>query len=181
MQIKDMKRSEWNRITKRRVIIRPFAHKGFHGKVSLLKILEVTSPFVSSSGSASVTLADAGYSWLQLAMENDFVWFTVMFDDQDRFLQIYIDVTDGNHTDCEDPWFADLYLDYVIDEDRIIKLDADELQQAHMQKQITLQQFVKTLQHGEMIERYLSSHHHELIAFFNDLQKKLSAAMNRTD
>lgn len=181
MQIKDMKRSEWNRITKRRQIIRGFEHKGFHGKVSLLKMLEVTSPFVSQSPCGPITLADAGYTWLQLAMENDFAWFTVMFDDQNRFLQIYIDVTDGNHTDCEDPWFADLYLDYVIDEEIIIKLDADELEQAHMQKQITLQQYVKALQHGEMIERYLSSHHHELIAFFNDLQKKLCVLLNQAD
>ena len=177
MQIKDMKRKEWNRITKRRQIIRDFEHRGSHGKVSLLKILEVTSPFVGQTASGCVTLADAGYTWLQLAMENDFVWFTVMFDDQNRFLQIYIDVTDGNHTDCEDPWFADLYLDYVIDEETIIKLDADELEQAHQEKQITLQQYVKALQHGAMIEQYLSSHHQQLIAFFADLQKELRAYM----
>ena len=181
MQIKDMKRKEWNRITKRRQIIRDYEHDGHRGKVSLLKILEVTSPFVGQTASACVTLADAGYTWLQLAMENDFAWFTVMFDDKNRFLQIYIDVTDCNHTDCEDPWFADLYLDYVIDEETIIKLDADELEQAHMQKQISLQQYVKALQHGEMIERYLSSHHHELIAFFIDLRKKLQASMIQTD
>ena len=50
-----------------------------------------------------------------------------MFDGDGRPVEIYVDLTDGNHTEDEDPWFDDLYLDYVFTGDRVLELDRDEL------------------------------------------------------
>lgn len=181
MNIKKMSRGEWRRVTAKKQIICDYSFAQKNGKISLLRILEVRKPFIMHYENEAVKLADKNYSWVQLAMENDFAWFTVMFDEQDRFLQIYIDVTAGNHTGDDDPWFEDLYLDYVIDEKQIMKLDLDELEAAYAKGILTAAEYQEILAHGRMIEEYLKEHHQDLIVFFKDLLARLKKDMDQTD
>ena len=113
MSKKDMLRSAWTRVRSKKQIIREFACGEHKGKISLLKILELSGPFVRRYENREIVLADAGYYWLQLAEDRSHAWFTVMFDDQGRFIEIYVDVTDGNDALAENPTFDDMYLDYV--------------------------------------------------------------------
>lgn len=181
MAVKDMKRSEWKRITSKKQIIENYECHGAKGKISLLKILAVSEPFVRQCGSDFLTLADAGYSWLQLAMENDFAWFTVMFDDHDRFLQIYTDMTSGNRTDIENPCFEDMYIDFVIDRDHIDKLDQCEAEAALHNGLISPEQYDLLLKHTDMTDAYLMAHQADLIAFFEEEQKKLKRRIDQDE
>jgi predicted RNA-binding protein associated with RNAse of E/G family len=128
MEIRDMRRTAWRRVKQKEQIILPCSCGNVQGKVSLLKIREVSEPFSAVFNGERIMLAERNYSWLQLAMENDFAWFTVMFDDSDRFLQVYVDLTCGNLTDRDNPVFEDLYLDYVLCEGQVKEMDADELE-----------------------------------------------------
>jgi predicted RNA-binding protein associated with RNAse of E/G family len=166
MQKKDMGRSEWTQIRSKKQIINDFMYAENTGKISLFRIDEIDKPFIKKHASGSVTLADYGYYWLQLAMEQDFAWFTVMFDPEGKLLEIYIDVTDGNHTDCEIPWFEDLYIDFTADVHGFRELDQNELQQAYADHLITEDQYNSSLSHADMIRFQLQNHHDQLIAFF---------------
>ena len=121
MSKKDMLRSAWTRVRSKKQIIREFACGEHKGKISLLKILELSGPFVRRYENREIVLADAGYYWLQLAEDRSHAWFTVMFDDQGRFIEIYVDVTDGNDALAENPTFDDMYLDYVVADGKVYK------------------------------------------------------------
>ncbi|MBQ6508175.1 MAG: DUF402 domain-containing protein [Flexilinea sp.] len=176
MNIKTIRRDDWYRVLEKQVIIQDFCWKGIPGKISLMKINKVSSPLSIDYGSAQVKIVDAGYSWVQIALEGQFFWITSMFDENDRLVEIYIDMTDGNVTDVDDPYFADLYLDYVVhvQEDSVMELDRDELTQAYHSGAITRLQYERTLTEGEKMLCYLNEERQELMDILVREQARLS-------
>ena len=165
MNIKTMRRDEWSRILKKKVIIKEFAYGNVKGKVSLLKILKVSEPLWVGYGTQKVKIADENHSWVQIALENGYFWITAMFDEQDQPFEIYIDMTDGNHTQVENPYFEDMYLDYAISGDMVLELDRDELDEAFREGNITKEQYERTLSEGEKLFVYLKNHTAEVKEF----------------
>ena len=91
---RDMRRTDWKRITKRRYVSRGEADIfGSAGRISLTLIDEVTGPLTVHYKSRTVLIADAGYSWFQAAVPGARWWLTAMFDERDRIIQIYFDIT----------------------------------------------------------------------------------------
>ena len=160
MQHKDMRRSDWKRILKRDYVYDSCCFRGMEGIASLITIHEITKPLTVHNGNHSVTIVDRGISWLQLAMREQYVWVTAMFDPQDRLLQIYFDITDGNHLESGDnPTFEDLYLDIVMEPDgALYVLDREELDEAYEAGKITLEQYERTISEGEKLYQYLKEH-----------------------
>ena len=166
LMIKDMRRSEWDKVFGDEVIIEPFMRDDIKGKISLLKITKINKPYTIPFNGKEVILANVGYYWLQLAYENDYKWYTVMFDDKDNLLQIYIDITGGNETNKDNPTFKDMYLDYVVAEDGIYELDRDEIDKAFQNRIITKEEYERSLDEGQKLYRYLIKHRKELQDFF---------------
>ena len=130
---RDMRRTDWKRITKRRYVSRGEADIfGSAGRISLTLIDEVTGPLTVHYHSRDVLIADAGYSWFQAAVPGARWWLTAMFDECDRLIQIYFDITGGSRfDDPENPTFEDMYLDIVVSADGSIEVvDRDELDEA---------------------------------------------------
>ncbi len=177
MNIKTIRRDDWHQMLEKEVIIRDFRWKGMPGKIALIRIRKVSGPFSIDYGTDRVKIVDAGYSWVQIAPEGQFFWITSMFDENDRLVEIYIDMTDGNITDTGDPWFADMYLDYVVhlQADSVIELDREELTGAYKAGKITLQHYERTLDEGGKIYRYLKEDRRELIDLLIREQKKLKS------
>lgn len=173
--IRDMRRSDWHRILERRYTVSPCSFQGMEGVVSLLEIQKVTNPLTVHYESGEVLIADAGYSWLQLAFKEQFFWATVMFDDKGEFMQGYFDITGGNtFEDMENPKFQDMYLDLVLLRDGGIQvLDRDELDEALEQKEITEEQYRKTVEEGEKLHRFLQENKEELVRFCVQWREKL--------
>lgn len=173
--IRDMRRSDWHRILERRYTVRPCTFQGMEGVVSLLEIQKVTHPLTVRYESGDVLIADAGYSWLQLAFKDQFFWATVMFDDNGEFMQGYFDITDGNtFEDMENPKFQDMYLDLVLlDDGRIQVLDQDELDEALEQKEISEEQHQHAMQEGERLYQFLQENKEELVKFCAEWREKL--------
>ena len=175
MNIRTIRRDDWYRVLEKDVLIRDFQWKEMTGKISLLQIKKVSSPLSIDYGSDQVKIVDAGYSWVQIAMESCFFWITSMFDENNRLVEIYIDMTDGNVTDTDDPWFYDLYLDYAVHlkSDSVTELDRDELDEAYRSGAVSQLQYERTLREGDRIFRYLNENRQELKDLLIRERKKL--------
>ena len=84
-------------------------------------------------------------------------------------------MTDGNVTDADDPYFADLYLDYVVHVrgNTVMELDRDELIQAYRSGAVTQLQYERTLTEGEKMLRYLNEERQELMDLLTREQARL--------
>jgi len=174
--IRDMRRSDWHRILEREYTVSPCSFFDMEGVVSLLQIKKVTEPLlVSGENGEKVLIADAGYSWLQVAFKEQYFWATVMYDDKGRFMQGYFDITGGNSfEDMENPTFRDMYLDLVLlDGGRILVLDRDELDEALEQNDITEELHWQTVKAGEKLYRFLQENGDEFLRFCSEWREKL--------
>ena len=156
---RDIRRTDWRRITKRRYLSCAEADIfGSAGRISLIRIDEVTEPLTVHYRSRDVLIADAGYSWFQAAVPGARWWLTAMFDAEDRLIQMYFDITDGNRFDePENPTFVDMYLDIVVSADGTVDiLDRDELDEAFRNGTITEFQHWAAAAECEKLYRFLS-------------------------
>ncbi len=179
MQKKYMSRGEWKNVLRKKQITEDITVCGKKGRISLIKILEVTEPFKRELDGDTVILCDEGYWWLQLALEGGRSWYTVMFDDKGRFIQVYCDITDGNQM-AEDPCFLDMYLDYVVHRGRIYELDRTELESAFIEKKIGLKEFERALSEGRRVYQLLSQRTSDLEEFFKKEFLRLRPLCERT-
>lgn len=172
-----MARLDWDRITKRRYLAKDYSLNGIPGRISLLIMDSVSREMTVQHLGKPVTIVAEGYSWLQLALHGEYFWFTAMFDENDVFQQIYVDITDGNTANVEDAHFTDMYLDYVLLPDRIVELDMDELEQALSEGQISREQFDRTYAHGKQVLSWLETEHTKLIELVTKEQQQLKKEM----
>lgn len=173
MEVRDMERRAWTRLTAKKQIIRDFACGDRRGKISLMKILAVSEPFRRRVDGRDTVLAGPGCWWLQLALHGSRAWYTVMFDPSGRFIQAYVDVTDGNDALRDDPVFTDMYLDYVLSGEGVAELDRDELDEAFARGRITKEQYDSALDEGRRIYALLSENGQKAREFFREQFERL--------
>ena len=162
MARKTMRRDDWRRVLEKDITTRTFSWNGLRGKMSLLEIRKITEPLTVGYDDRRVKIVETGYSWVQIAPEGAYFWLTAMFDEQGRLVQIYFDMTDGNVTSVDDPYFDDMYLDYVVSREKVYELDRDELDEAFQKGDITREQYERTLHEGEKLRAYLEAHSREV-------------------
>ena len=143
MNKKDMRRSDWHRILRREYVSRDCRMYDHRGKESLLVIREITAPLAVHGAGEDALIVEKDYAWVQIALEGLPFWLTAMYDDQGRLIQIYFDITGGNRFDDPDnPWFADMYLDIVVNSrGELYVLDRDELDAALEEGAITKEEW----------------------------------------
>lgn len=152
MSIKDMKRTNWPRVLRKDYIAKDFELEGHRGQVSLSILRELTAPLTIHYGFDDVLIADRDYSWLQIALKDQYFWLTAMYDDHGQLIELYFDITGGNRfDDPENPCFEDMYLDIVIAGDTLEILDQDELDEALQNGDITQAEY----DHAERVCREL--------------------------
>ncbi len=166
MSERDMARSDWTRVYSKKQVFRDFSCKGRKGRISLLKITAIRSPFIRRLDGHEVLLADVGYYWLQLAFDGSHAWYTVMFDDSGELIQIYVDVTAGNEALKENPTFVDMFLDYVVWGGKVYELDRDELEEAFSSGAIDERQYLTAIDEGKRIRDFLTENTQQVREFF---------------
>ncbi len=160
-KIRDMRRTEWQRITKRRYISREETDIfGSAGRISLISIDEVTGPLTVHYPSR----CPRAYWWL-----------TAMFDAYDRLIQIYFDITGGSRfDDPENPTFEDMYLDIVVSADGSIEVvDRDELDEALRSGTITAAQHRESVENCGKLERFLRENTAAVLDWCSARQREL--------
>lgn len=178
---RDMRRTGWKRITKRRYYSREEADIfGSAGRISLTLIDEVTGPLTVHYQSRAVLIADAGYSWFQAAVPGARWWLTAMFDECDRIIQIYFDITGGSRfDDPENPMFEDMYLDIVVSADGSIEVvDRDELDEALQNGAITGTKHREAVENCEKLERFLRENTAAVLNWCIARQRELKSEMS---
>ena len=173
--IRDMRKSDWHRILERRYTAQPCCFQDMEGVVSLIEIKKVESPLTVHYESGDVLIADNGYSWVQLALRDQYFWMTAMFDAAGEFQEIYFDITAGNmFDDMDNPKFQDMYLDIVLLRDgRIHILDRDELDEAWMNREISEEQYQKAIEDCDKLYDFLMVNKTELVQFVTMWREKL--------
>lgn len=158
LERKYMSKSNWKRVMERKYSVQDIEETNLKGKVSLLWIKKVSSPCYKEYDDITVKIADNGYYWLQVGIENANFWITAMYDENRQFIQYYIDVTRKNHVkDESDPFYEDLFLDLIILDDRVILLDEDELKQASKEKVIDKNCYMLAYNTATELTNWLSS------------------------
>ncbi|MDE5546764.1 MAG: hypothetical protein K2I88_04810 [Anaeroplasmataceae bacterium] len=84
---KSLRRDEWERFIKKNIKTVLVDEKGFCGTVGLLTIEEIEKPLVITYPNYQVTIADKNYKWLQFAPKNENWWLTVLYDNEDHFIE----------------------------------------------------------------------------------------------
>ncbi len=140
IKVKHIDRRTWKRVLKRESAFCDIEESD--GVAYLIKIKEVSQPMIRMRFGDRVVLADKGYYWLEIALENENYWLTAMFDDKGCFVQYYFDISRKNVIDGENSWFEDLFLDIVVQNNKTISvLDEDELYTAYEENIITKEEF----------------------------------------
>jgi predicted RNA-binding protein associated with RNAse of E/G family len=113
------------------------------GWASLIEFLDNEHKLLIEYHEEALCLSGKGYKWLNFFPESKYWALTVMYDDNLRILEWYIDITKSNFIDeYGEPAIDDLYLDVVVYPDgEYILLDEDELRQALESDEITSQEF----------------------------------------
>lgn len=177
---KDMQRTGWQRVLQKEYIseVRTFSDK-YKGVISLSYWKTVSEPFAIPCESNDVIIIDSNYKWLQIALENQFFWMTAMFNNDNELIEIYFDITSGNHFDDEkNPYFNDMFLDLVVTSGKSIQiLDEDELENALKINIITKAEYDLAIHTADKLYKYLTQYQdniiHDCYAYLDEYMKKM--------
>lgn len=143
-----IKRKSVDRTYLKRVVDREFVYLGvnddnFSGYISLFKINQSTSSCIIKYNEKNVCVIDTGYSLLQYIPLGENYTATAFFDENNRIIQWYFDITYKNGIGEDGiPYYDDLFLDVVILPPlEIHLLDKDELDEALHNKEISEEQY----------------------------------------
>lgn len=168
MQIKTkyLDRRGWSRILARRDAYREWTIGDMAGMAGLIRMDSVSAPLSKTVSGIPVRLVDNGYSWMQIAPENEHWWLTVMLDDREEIVQYYFDITLKNVICGQDSYFHDLFLDVAaLPEQKFELLDRNELDEALSEEIITQEEYGLALKTAERLMRELPQHWKELREF----------------
>lgn len=160
LERKTLGRGEWSWMEKTRLKAETVEESGFCGVAGLLYIEAVTRPLVVPTPTGGMTIANAGYRWLQFAPRGQHWWLTVLVDREDRLLESYFDITrENDFTEPRNPCFHDMKLDVTIapgGQPRV--LDEEELAEALKLWVIAPEEYALALDTARKIIRWYASH-----------------------
>lgn len=176
LEKKTLGRREWSWMQDTHLTVEAVEGDGFFGVAGLLYIGSVTKPLAVPSPKGSLTIADGGYRWLQLAPKGEHWWLTVLIDREDRLLESYFDITrENDFTDPLAPFFWDMKLDVTAapwGQPRI--LDREELEETLEAGIISREEHVLALETAQKIVSGYKEREKEYFRFLCALYRRLS-------
>ena len=145
---------EWKCISEKNREGKIILTDSFEGYVGLLSINKVKEAQCWNYNGERVTVCDDGYKWLTVLPRKELYCITIMMDAEYNVKVSYIDIIDSQGIDEDGvPFFYDIYLDLVVYPDgTIIVDDMDELEQALAKKDISMEQYNKTLDAADKLK-----------------------------
>ena len=179
-RIRTMSRGKLRGVLERRQTSLPFRYREEDGVMSLLEIRRIAAPLMKQYGGRAVVIADEGYSWVQAALRDRLVWYTAVFDAKDRLVGICADITGGNITDADEPYFEDMYLDLVLLEPdgTVFVLNRADLDEARAERLISPAVHGRTLSESRRVADLMKRKRRELARFFTDALTELRASLD---
>jgi len=153
-----MKRKFSDRANWRRIISKTYSshfcnEEHFQGLITYYHIHELRNPLWKTYYNKRICLADRGYVWMQHFPQGENFVVTTMFNHEGQVVQWYIDICKAQgFTDQQVPWFDDLYLDIVVlPSGEIMLMDEDELEEAVVQDDVSLEEAEAARQTAEKL------------------------------
>ncbi|MBR5663011.1 MAG: DUF402 domain-containing protein [Bacilli bacterium] len=143
--------------------------------VSIIKFNNINEPVEVHYNYKDATIIDNNYTWIQIAIKNTNFWIKSMFDQNNKMVETYIDVTRNNYfDDLSNPEYEDLFLDIVIPyKGHIYQMDDVELMKALTEGLITDGEYKLSKIVSRNLRNFLDKNHQEFLDFINNLKKEL--------
>lgn len=176
----DLLKNNWTRLKKKITVVEDIKTNLFEGKICFLMMIEVDDALVVDGPLGNVKIADNGYSNLIIAPKNKNWWLTVMFDNDNNYIESYFDITRENvFIDEANPYFIDLKLDVSIPTDlNIYILDEDELKEVYDNGLISLSEYNMAYETAKKIIKYYNENKGEYFKFINDHFNRMLKQIN---
>ena len=151
------------------------------GVVSIIKFNEVDKPLEVHYNFKDATIVDSNYTWVQVAIKDSNFWIKAMYDENDKLIEIYIDVTNGNYfDDINNPEYEDLFLDIIIpSKGHIYQMDDVELMKAYRDNTISEEEFKLSKIVCRNLIKYLENNLKDFLDFINNLKKELEKDLDK--
>lgn len=119
-------------ILKKRFVAEEVSDENFNADVSIMEILETNSVWnVPRDNGESVCILDKNYKFLGVYPKDESYAITGIFNEQNKLVELYFDMTKENGVEDGRPYVVDIFLDLVITpENEKYVLDEDELEEA---------------------------------------------------
>lgn len=155
MKRKYADRPNWSKIIDKSYSNIFIDEENFCGYVAFLSLNKVTEQLWVTYGDNRVCIVDDGYVWLQHFPVQGEVVLTATYDREGQLVQCYFDIVKSvGSTEEGIPYCDDLFLDVVaLPNGEIYVLDEDELEEAYVTKQITVEEYELAKSRGiELVE-----------------------------
>ncbi len=115
----------------------------FEGFIYLHNFLKISDPFILKEGpEKGVCIQDTGYKWLEFFDCNSKIKLTSIYDENNKIIEWYFDISREISTKNGEPYHDDFYLDVVFRPDgKIFLLDEDEFEEAFERKEMTKEEY----------------------------------------
>lgn len=143
--------------------------------VSIIKFSNIDEPVDVHYNFKDARIIDSNYTWIQIAIKDSNFWIKSMFDEKDKMVETYIDVTRNNYfDDPSNPEYEDLFLDIVIPaKGHIYQMDDVELMKAFTEGLITENEYKLSKIVSRNLRKYLDENHQEFLDFINKTKNEL--------
>ena len=148
--------------------------------VSIIKFCNVDKPIEVHYNFKDATIVNNDYTWIQIAVMNSNFWIKAMFDENDKMVETYIDVTRNNYyDDVTNPEYEDLFLDIVIpSKGHIYQMDDVELMKAYRENLITEEEYKLSKVVCRNLIKYLDNNLKEFLDYIHSLKKDLEKELS---
>jgi len=173
-------RYDWRRITQRHYVHEQVDNEVFKGHVTLLQLIEVTSPLDVCYGDETIRIADAGYVWVQQFPSDAHHAVTSMFDATGQLVQTYIDICLRTGVEDGRIYWEDLFLDLIaLPSGEVLLVDEDELEAARDQGEITQAEYALAWVEVKQLQKQLQNGTFPLVTHAEVMKKRLEQQLKQ--
>lgn len=173
-------RRDWRRITQRHYVHEQVENKVFKGHVTLLQLIEVTSPLDVRYGDETIRIADAGYVWVQQFPSDAHHAVTSMFDATGQLVQNYIDICLRTGVEDGRIYWEDLFLDLIVlPSGEVSLVDVDELEAAREQGDVSQAEYALAWAEAKRLQKQLQDGSFPLVAHAEVMKQQLKQGTPR--
>ena len=173
-------RRDWRRITQRHYVHEQVENKVFKGHVTLLQLIEVTSPLDVRYGDETIRIADAGYVWVQQFPSDAHHAVTSMFDATGQLVQNYIDICLRSAVEDGRIYEEDLFLDLIVlPSGEVLLVDVDELEAAREQGDVSEAENALALAVAKQLQKQLQDGTFPLVAHVEVMKERLELQLKQ--
>ncbi len=159
MKRKFVDRSNWIRISKSKTKTVKLENDEFNGYICYTYIEKANKRLEVKPKDKEYLILDDGYTWVQIVPIDKHWTITIMYDENKKMIQWYIDITNMNGIDSDSRvFYDDMYLDITVTNDgEIILLDEQDINDALDNNVITSEQYKAAYKEASDMINFLRS------------------------